>query len=848
MTMTSKDSLYDPHNAGMVPGYFWHGMVVGDWEGNLRKESNKKWGIHTRDDVDGWGYRCKVAIFGRDPASTSEGCSNSELVMAEVMGSTMGSGVGGPVATPVIGNNTFVIGYYRDGVNAREPVIIGTLPNVSQSRLKEYSYPDIQRYIGSTGYKPSDKVSTAAMLAEGPSSIFFHEAAKETLSTVSKFAQQYDGRKTDLIPTTYRCDKKEGSSEMKGIQKILKEAANAINFIKTQGRAFASAASDLTKNISSILNSATTFITSLVKTMMQKMRAFVINKFNDAMDNVIDFIFPNLRSAAVDGITKATDTLSCVFNKVTGLLKSILSKILKNVLGGAINSLMCSAENVVGSVLSQVLGPITSGIESALSAINGIIGKGVGIVNQALNALDIIFGFIKLFSCEEDLACPSVKEWSFWYGPKNLAGDVSKGLSKTLENISKQADDALGGDPGAAPSCSNAPVLSGPPTLRVIGGGKDDVENNDIKANPIVGKDGTILALDIKDKGSGYTSTPAYTLNDPSGSGNGAVILPRLKNSQFNFNAGGCGTPDNPRNPEQVQKVEDTQLGDGGQAKVAPDITINLIPTTNEQSPNREKIELQDVVILDSGVGYLPKPDGSTGANGQKFSNPEDTIINCGNSFNVYSPCENILVFIGDIVYIPSGTLGQVFDQEGNLLQSFTGLGPTDGIEILFDGILGTPCITRDEVIPPIVDQPSYDVVLEIGDIYIENPGINYEEGDEIIIEPDNGAVLEPVFDENGKLTDVNIINPGLGFDTTPTIYINTITGVNASIIPVFNIITLEELKNRNIAYITDSNNNIQPLENIQDIDVIQKTKSIIVDNKEVPLINVIDCVGKYNE
>ena len=59
---------------------------------------------------------------------------------------------------------------------------------------------------------------------------------------------------------------------------------------------------------------------------------------------------------------------------------------------------------------------------------------------------------------------------------------------------------------------------------------------------------------------------------------------------------------------------------------------------------------------------------------------------------------------------------------------------------------------------------------------------------------------------------------------------------------------SLEELKNRNIAYITDSNNNIQPLENIQDIDVIQKTKSIIVDNKEVPLINVIDCVGKYNE
>jgi hypothetical protein len=846
--MKSQDSLYDPHNAGMVPGYFWHGMVVGDWEGNLRKESDKKWGIHTRDDVDGWGYRCKVAIFGRDPASTSEGCSNTELVMAEVMGSVLGSGVGGPVATPVIGNNTFVVGYYRDGVKAREPVIIGTLPNVSQSRLKEYNYPDIQRYVGSTGYKPSDKVSTSAMLSEGPSSIFTHEAAGEAKSTVGRFIQNYDGRKTDLIPSTYRCDKKEGSSELKGIQKILKEAANAINFIKTQGRAFVSAASDLTKNISSIINSATTFITSLVKTMMKKMRGYVINKFNDAVDSALDFIFPNLRSAAANGFTKAADTLTCVFNKITGLLKKILNNILKKVLGGAINSLMCSAENVVGSVLSQVLGPITSAIDSALSSINGIIDKGVGIVNQALNALDIVFGFIKLFSCEEDLACPSVKEWSFWYGPKNLADNVSKGLSKTLENISKKADESLGTGGGSAPSCSNSPILSGPPTVKVIGGGKDDVENTDIKVNPIVGTDGTILALDVKDKGIGYTSTPAITLNDPSGSGNGAVILPRLKDIESNFNAGGCGTEDKPRNPQQVEKVKETQLGDGGQAKVAPGITINLIPTTNEVSPNRQKVELKDFVILDSGVGYLSKPDGSTGANGQKFSNPEDTIVNCGNSFNVYSPCTNILVFKGDIVYIPSGTLGQVFDQDGNLLQSFTGLGPIDGIEILFDGILGTPCVKREDVIPPIVDQPNYDVVLEIGDVYIENPGINYEEGDEIIIEPDNGAILEPVFGDNGKLVDVNIINPGLGFDRTPTIYINTITGVNASIIPVFNIITLEELENRNITYTIDSNNNIKNLENIQDIKTIQQKKVIIVDNKEVPLINVIDCIGKHNE
>jgi len=101
-------SLFHSEHLGRTPFYFWYGQVVGDWEGNQNHE------IHTRDDIPGWGYRIKVAILGQDPRVTSEGASNSELVMAEVLPPTTGGGgVGGGVQTPSIGNNSFVVGFYK---------------------------------------------------------------------------------------------------------------------------------------------------------------------------------------------------------------------------------------------------------------------------------------------------------------------------------------------------------------------------------------------------------------------------------------------------------------------------------------------------------------------------------------------------------------------------------------------------------------------------------------------------------------------------------------------------------------------------------------------------------------
>lgn len=134
--------------------YYWFlGQVVDEvnWQGNINSK------IHKRDDVPGWGYRYKIRIFGRD--TRTKDVPDDQLEMAEVvLPVTAGSGHAGSVQTPNIRQGAFVVGFYKDGMDATEPVITGILMNNSQTRLfggdPEFGYEPRSGYLGKNGNKP----------------------------------------------------------------------------------------------------------------------------------------------------------------------------------------------------------------------------------------------------------------------------------------------------------------------------------------------------------------------------------------------------------------------------------------------------------------------------------------------------------------------------------------------------------------------------------------------------------------------------------------------------------------------------------------------------------------------
>ena len=91
--------------------------------------------------------------------------------------------------------------------------------------------------------------------------------------------------------------------------------------------------------------------------------------------------------------------------------------------------------------------------------------------------------------------------------------------------------------------------------------------------------------------------------------------------------------------------------------------------------------------------------------------------------------------------------------------------------------------------LPPKATSPQYPAILQISEVRVSNPGINYDSSvDQLVIEPANGTQLSYTTEPFGKISGVKILKAG-NFTELPTIRMKTRTGVNASFIPVFDVI-----------------------------------------------------------
>ena len=247
----------------------------------------------------------------------------------------------------------------------------------------------------------------------------------------------------------------------------------------------------------------------------------------------------------------------------------------------------------------------------------------------------------------------------------------------------------------------------------------------------------------------------------------------------------------------------------------------NTIPVgTVISSPTPIDIEVPSVLDLPGDLMFDLPDTGYT--NTQDFGSNDD-ILKGG--WNSYPPGTTIQVAVGDCIHAPVGSIVEVVDSQGNIVQQFIGQGQTVSIKVEGTGSFTTP--QPDEVVSTAGSDPSdgsgkYPVVLEIKDVLISSPGYNYTEGDEIVLIPDNGAILKPVFGNFGVLKDVKVINPGVGFNDLPDAFIKSLTGINAVIQPVFNVINIGE-------------------------DAEDANKAIDLP-EGATVISVIDCVGKIDQ
>ena len=84
----------------------------------------------------------------------------------------------------------------------------------------------------------------------------------------------------------------------------------------------------------------------------------------------------------------------------------------------------------------------------------------------------------------------------------------------------------------------------------------------------------------------------------------------------------------------------------------------------------------------------------------------------------------------------------------------------------------------------PMSSDGTYPVIMYLGSIVIDDPGIYYEEGDEIVIEPSHGAKAELRVSEVGSIRSIKVTEPGEGFKEMPNVTSNQREGSDLNFSP----------------------------------------------------------------
>jgi len=782
-------SLYNKNYLGRDGFYWWIGQIPDEkvWKDNIS-------GFPAKENTEskGFGERYKVRIMGShldswnsDASTEDPDIPDKDLPWAVVMYPvTAGGGPGGSSASANICQGTFVFGFYLDGEDGQQPVIMGCLGNNDFNQVSANSSP----LVPTTGYTerffPSNKIKAfpGGEFADYPDwpidnqakvvieSVTGNNALVELASVVST----EDGQKKAALPPSPDCKSPISAMQLQ-IKNVLQDVQEAKKAAYDYRLALSTDIAEKQEWIENKIIEGAKIIAGAVKWLFTEIEKYVIARLNSNAKKLYFLLMPNERPLLKEGMELSSNIIACVFKKIMGKLFDIVLGFLKGMIGKVINTAECLVNNFLGGLLGQLAGLIDGAIGQAFGAVQSIISSVGGVIDGVLDiaggALQMILDVLSFLSCEEKPECSSVEEWSLWDGASpaglgdieglldnitSVAGSVSNAVD--LDNFDFNLDfDGLF-DPG---SCDTSARTCGPPTLDIFGSGTGAA------INLIVSGGGEVLGADVVSAGYGYVIGSTYTkVKDDCGIGQGGVVVP------------------------EFGEVTDP---DGN-------------PSTG----------ITGIVVTDPGKDYLPSPNGSTGGDGRIWANPEDTnVTNDDGTIRVPIPPENnIEVGPGDTVTLPPGT-----ETETSAGQVILGGIPT---VIVKEGVLTTPPLTIVQPLPeyPTLEIGSYPVILYLCDVIIESPGINYTESDEVVIEPSMGATVEFKLGDFGKIVGVKVTNGGEGFTEMPKITVKSQSGFNSILIPKFCIDRIGE----------------NDLERDPRIDPDYQDK----------IISVIDCVGKF--
>jgi len=269
----------------------------------------------------------------------------------------------------------------------------------------------------------ADGIKARCAEANSPTSPSQPGATKENVDAVHEQSKadvvrnDYYQRKTVLMSP---CDKV--GSALKAIQIVIENLTKDIDKVLNAAQSYVDAVSNTLSSIQQLISDAACTIAKYMKIVFDKIMEYVLKQINKALAPTVDLMLPNQRYMYFDVKKTLTETITCIYNKITnnlcGLIEGLLNEQIDQELPPDQSSdnpmtpttPICSVETLTGNVIALNMDEMTTGVNDALDNVNNFLSD----IQSQLGTVSSAIG-----------------------DTKNLIGDISGSITSALsfENI-----------------------------------------------------------------------------------------------------------------------------------------------------------------------------------------------------------------------------------------------------------------------------------------------------------------------------------------------------------------------------------------------------------------------------
>lgn len=790
------------------------------------------------DDKTGnsWAWRCKVRIIGYHPFDRDV-LPDAQLPWAHVMETGgQGSAQGGIGETMRIAGGETCFGFFMDGDDAQQPVIVGLIHrNESvKNELSENIKNQLRPFTGHSGplrqsatqtRKRNDGVQgnpqtsstpltdvakTATIGQNTTSSRDDSKPGADQLIREDLASQQFGDEGNICITRENGCNDNLIGKISKILQEFIQFVGRIQDFIGTYIDPVLNTFVDIVQEIRGFARR----IVGVVKFIINNMRGAIIGLITKLFRDFISLVLPLPQHPPVAEATKnIINIIFCLFEKLIPLLIDYIVNLLSNMIGKTINSPMCAVEEFTAGILGKLMDFIDDLLGPVMSGLNWLLG-GIGQVSSILGKVSSIAQQILNFIGCDQLKCETATDWCSKTGASKSSRD---GWNRTLKKlnfmkgINDSIDEAMGytslfGYTGNSPfrECGErsrnprtqkdkTPMPNGvkssqciPPEIEVFGDGVQ------AQVLPIVANDGSILTVQVLNGGKGFTKPPSINIIDNTNNGigaefgatiqNGTISAVYVKNPGQNYCPGDYSTV--VLSPTYLVTADQYSVFEGDDILFT--ITTTNVPdgTTLEYELGGD-INLDDLNYVSSLTGTVTINNGTAtlpvGIKQDSIPEPVETMI-----FSLYDKDGD---YVAKTTVLISNRLSPVLTPEpSNPVEAPPGTVVPDPVGGTI-GVGTTSPVSNINPFPGINTSISgggagigTNIVGIITGIAVGNPGFGYTSGDEIRF---GDCVFPVIVTPTGAIVGVQSSTCSFKFDRLPEGEIITSTGEGASVFPI---------------------------------------------------------------